>query len=409
MIVISSIAQTDMFLQMIRSEYFKYYEIIFINIEKWNYKEDIEKKLNQHNLTYRTIEACRISAIKKLLLEVSPNVVIFGHDRTLMDKIFIKCSNSLNIPSLLVQDGILSASRDESNEHINAYNKLVYLLSIPFRLLRLFLNYDLLSFNQKMELILLRVDARSWGNPGNYGHGKCKKIAVFGDATKDLLISEGIDPQRIIVTGNPKFDSIYHYKNSSSKQNVCKILKLQSDKDIFLLITQHFVEAKIWSNRQRSDFIMTICRAISTFPNAQLIIKLHPPYESETDYRQIIKDLPEPPIICKDISLHELINACTAVMAVDSTAGLEAMAMGKPVMIMNLFNSDRPSFYRDSGAFFAHNEREIVDKIWKILFDSKELNKRSKSMQNFVYYHAHLQDGKSSKRISELIERIATI
>lgn len=391
---------------MVKDGNFKYFNIIFINVNKWGHRADIDKKLNQLRLEYHTIEKPRISVVKKLILNERPDIVIVGHDRTLLDRLFIKCANSFNIPTLLVQDGIIAASRERTNEELTEYQKLKYLLLIPFRLMKIFLQKSPYSWTQIIEVFLLQVDTRTWGNSGNYGQGECQKMAVFGDATKDLLISEGVDPKRIIVTGNPKFDSLFYYTHNITRKN--KLLNTYNNKYIFLLITQPLVEAKIWSIEQRSDFILTIYRSTSAFPNAQLIIKLHPPMEKEDDYYQIIKNLPHPPIICKNMKLPELIDACTVFMAGDSTAALEAMAMRKPVIIINLFDSETNSFYRNSGALFATNENQIKEGIRKILYNSDELDKMSKFIDDFVYNNAYLQDGQSSKRIAELIAHMTT-
>ena len=176
-----------------------------------------------------------------------------------------------------------------------------------------------------------------------------------------------------------------------------------TDKEIVLLLTGQFVEGGLWSSEQRREFILAIATAAAALPHARLIIKLHAPQESEQDYDEIIKGLPHPPIVCKYAPLHELLNACSLAMTVSSTAALEAMALGRPVILVNLFNDAGALFYKGSGALFAEKEKDILPAINKALYDSQTRNEMAKSMENFVYQQAHLQDGQASKRIADLI------
>ena len=228
-------------------------------------------------------------------------------------------------------------------------------------------------------------------------------MAVLGDAVKGMLLSEGIKPERIVVTGNPKFDKLFYSRDGNSKQKVCEKWDIPTDKEIVLLLTGQFVEGGLWSSEQRREFILAIATAAAALPHARLIIKLHAPQESEQDYDEIIKGLPHPPIVCKYAPLHELLNACSLAMTVSSTAALEAMALGRPVILVNLFNDAGALFYKGSGALFAEKEKDILPAINKALYDSQTRNEMAKSMENFVYQQAHLQDGQASKRIADLI------
>ena len=246
------------------------------------------------------------------------------------------------------------------------------------------------------------------GNTWVYGHGECLKMAVFGEAVKSLFIAEGIDPERIVVTGNPKFDKLYYSKSHNCRQKVCEKWDISPEKDIIVLLTQYNVEAKIWSAVQRRNFVLAITKAVAAIPNTQLIIKLHPPLESEEDYQEIVRDLIPRPAICKYTSLSELLNASSLVLAGGSTAALEAMAIEKPVVMVNLFNDFGPDYFQDSGAIHAEREADILPAIERALYDSQLREEMARSMEIFVHEQAYIQDGYSSARIANLIRDMAT-
>jgi len=397
--IVGSTAQAEMFKPI--SDMLLNWNTKAINIDKWHKREEIETELERLNFPYRTILSIKSSNIKDILISEKPDIIVVGHDRDSMDRLFIKCANSIGIPTLLVQDGILVASRAKTREIGNLGVSLRYFSTLPYRAFR-FILCSTHSWNQKIEMSALSLKLR--GKPGIYGHGECQKMAVFGNAVKEMLISEGIAPERIVPTGNPKFDQVYRCKNSNNKKHVCDKWNISNDKEIILLITQYFVEAKKWNSEQRRRFVTAIASAIAMLPNTKLIIKLHPPHENEADYKEIVKNLPIDPIVCKYTSLPELLGACSLVITVSSTAALEAMVLGKPVVIVSLFkNSGGTSFFKESGSLHVENEQDILPALQKALFDSQTRKEMEKSMDKFINEQAYQQDGRASERVANLI------
>lgn len=402
--VVSSTAQAEMFAPM--AEQLPDWDVMAVNVDRYHKRQEIEEVLRSLNFPFATIAGLTAGRVKDIFVKFQPDIVVVGHDRNPMDRLFIKFANFLNIPTLLVQDGILAASRDKKQETGSPSIALKYWFTLPYRALRFMTRRDC-SFQGKIETALFEFKHGTRGKVGVYGHGECSKIAVFGDAVERMLVSEGVNPERIVVTGNPKFDKNLKYRNLNCKGRVCQRWQISEDKDIILLLTQYFVESKIWSAEQRRKFVLAIANATAALPKTQLIIKLHPPIENEEDYQEIVKDLSPPPIICKYASLPELLNACSLAITVSSTAALEAMAMGKPVVIVDLFSTPGSSFYKGSGALFAEREEGILPAIQKALYDPQTREEMAKSMEKFVYQQAYLQDGQASKRIADLIRSMA--
>jgi UDP-N-acetylglucosamine 2-epimerase len=398
--VVSSTAQSVMFKSII--DQLTDWDIAVINSEKYNKKQEIESVLHRLGVNHSTISRADLSGIKEVLSNETPNIVVVGHDRNILDRLFIKCANSRAIPTLLVQDGILAASRKKSRETGSLGISLRFLINLPFNALSLMISGNY-SLDQKIGKAMIWLKYGTLGRPGVYGHGECKKIAVFGTAVKETLISEGVDAEKIVVTGNPKFDQLYHSMNVDCKEIVCEKWDIPSDKKLIILLTQYFVECKIWSSEQRKHFVTAIANASAKLPNTQLIIKLHPPHENEEDYNEIVKDLPTNPIICKYVSLPELLNVCSIAITVSSTAALEAMALGKQIVIVDLFDNADASYYKGSGALYIRTEEEILPVLQKALYNSEVREDMKKSMDTYVYEQAYLMDGRASERIANLI------
>ena len=80
-----------------------------------------------------------------------------------------------------------------------------------YRFFKLFFN-PYRTFNYKVSRLRFELTyGRDYNY--NYGHGESSKIALFGDSTKNLLISEGVSSEKLVVTGSSKFDDLLHFKD----------------------------------------------------------------------------------------------------------------------------------------------------------------------------------------------------
>ena len=381
------------------------WDSLVINLDRWNRKAVIEQKLRESGINYRTIGGWKRRDVDRILQEVQPSVIVMPHDTGIpVDETFISCADSKHIPTLYVLHGIfwpaLRPVDDPCGPGIR--NWLKYLRFTLFGAIRL-VRLSRLSRRYLIETGWLWVKDAFRRKPE--GHGGCSRTAVFGDSNEELFVSEGISPERIVVTGNPKFDYLFSANGTDCKSNVCQRYRIPQDKAIILLLTGYFVEGGGWTSGQRKQFIMAICEATSKLPQSKLIIKLHPVVEKESDYQEIIKDLPEPPIICRDVPLWELLHACSLTITVTSTGGLEAMAASKPLVTVNFFNNESP-FTEASGATVVREADELLPALQTILHQGLSEEKK-KAAADFVYQNAYVQDGKAAKRIADLIVGMA--
>lgn len=383
-------------------------ESLVINLDRWAKRAEIEQKLQEFGVNYMTIRGWSRREVDKVLQEVQPSVVIMPHDTAIPpDRFFISCADARHIPTLYVSHGMFSAGTRKGRHGWEIYgpgikSRIKYLnrlLKGARRLVRL----DGLSRRRLIETGWLWIKD-AFGHKIE-GHGGCSKMAVFGNVIKEVLVSEGISPERIVVTGNPKFDYLFYAQGDDCKSKVRRRYRIPDDKDIALLLTDFLVEIGLWTSGQRKQFILAICQAISKLPQYKLIIKLHPAVEKEADYQEIVRDLAEPPVICQDVPLWELLHACSLAITTLSGAGLEAMAAGKPLMIVNLFKDDIP-FDETSGAVIVRKESDLLPALEAVLGNGLSAEIKEKASQ-FVYQNAYLQDGKAAKRIADLIVQMA--
>ena len=129
--VVSSTAQADMFAQI--SQHLNEWDVRAINIDKLHHKADMERALQSLNFSFSVISGSSQDYIDSLIEKEQPAVMVFGHDRNDLDKLFIRQANARGIPTLLVQDGVLAASRANHLESGSPGTSLKYWLKSPAR------------------------------------------------------------------------------------------------------------------------------------------------------------------------------------------------------------------------------------------------------------------------------------
>jgi len=228
------------------------------------------------------------------------------------------------------------------------------------------------------------------------------KTAVSGEYYKKILTKYGsYSADKIIVTGQPKYDILAHVTKIYNKKKICDQLKISPDKKIIVFASQPHPE-------HVNEFLFrSLFKAVKEIPNTQLVIKLHPNEYDKSLHERIAREVNIDVVITKDVNLFELLNACDILMTISSTVALEAMILGKPVIIVDLKTKpDETSFVKSDAAIGVHESEDIKPAIVKVLNDKKIRKKLESNMKGFVYDHAYKIDGSASKRIVKLINRM---
>ncbi len=365
--------------------------------------ENSEKALIETNIPYRRIEAYRSRNAVDILKLEHANIVITGNDSPPIEKSFILAANHLNIPTLLIQDGLLLDAAFTGHGQL----RILRHLKEPFKWARMYAFFfiTLVSISSEPFRALLALGndlVRRSVYTHNYGASGCSKIAVTGEYVKNVLIKQGVPNNRLVLTGQPRFDRLV---NETFDTNLFRlILKIPKDKKIVTLCTQPFVEYKMWTPETRKQFLSFVYKSIKELPNYQFVIKLHP-IDIFEDYKKVLSDIDanHKILLYKEIDLYRLISISDIVMTVNSTVALEAMIINKPVIIIDFYNQSSDMPYVTSGAVsVVCSPKSLTDQI-KRLSDEKERNIALKLQDAFIYEHAYKTDGRASQRVVDLI------
>jgi UDP-N-acetylglucosamine 2-epimerase len=224
-------------------------------------------------------------------------------------------------------------------------------------------------------------------------------IYAYVDEYKEQGLAEGLDPSRIIVTGNPIVDVLEHYFISGK-------VRLNQEEKAILLDSYNYSGGNLWTltchrrenieNRESLKAILDLaglCPGIVAFPAG---------YKTQAKIREFDLLIPENTVMTDPIGyaeLMELLSSSVAVLTDSGTVVEEAAVLGISSIQMRT-STERPQVY-DFGGSVRFDPHGDVSKA--------HLNKIIRSAEdryggNWVH---DLGDGLASQRITDdLIRRL---
>lgn len=224
------------------------------------------------------------------------------------------------------------------------------------------------------------------------------KMAVYGPYYKDLLTQANeFPPDSVVVTGQPRYDILAKADKIFSRERIFKKLNLTFDKKLLVWTTQtHGL-----SLAENEKNIYAVYNAVKSLKNVQLVIKLHPGEDQKAPLYRKDKSF-KTIIVREEINTYELLKACDLMITRHSTTAMEAVALNKPVIILNLSGEPDPVGYVKEGvALGVYREGDLKPAIEKLLKDDSEL---AKNRKKYIEKYLYKIDEKASERVVKLIE-----
>ena len=248
-----------------------------------------------------------------------------------------------------------------------------------------------------------------------YFHGKLKDpelryleypipdiTAVYGFYEYNLLIANSnYLEENVVITGSQRYDQFPSFDHISLKNDFFIKYGINSNNKIILWTTQS--HALLYNE----NFINydTVFNAINGINNVLLIIKPHP--GEGTKYLKMIEFFKNRyPIQCivetSNANTDELLSICDLLVTKHSMTGLEAIALNKPVIVLNLSGfPDVGDYVKEGVASGVYNKDDLKPIMEQLLTDASDLERKR---PNYIKNHLLAVDGKATERIINVIE-----
>ena len=230
------------------------------------------------------------------------------------------------------------------------------------------------------------------------------KTCVFGQYHYDLLTKNSIyEPDQVVVTGQPRYDVLFYADKIYSKERFFTEYKINPAHKIVLWTTQ----CHSLSEEENNKNFKAVFKTMQNLKDTTLIIKQHPG-EREEDTKMIEEFLSKYEISAvvtpKSSDTYEQLFVCDLMITRHSTTAMEAVALNKPVVILNLSGEpDIVEYVQDGVALGVYKEENLKLSIEKLLKDDSEL---AKSRAKYIEKYLYKIDGKATERVVKLIEEM---
>lgn len=228
----------------------------------------------------------------------------------------------------------------------------------------------------------------------HFGSLFADRIAIYGNVARELYLKAGVESSRIMVTGMPHWDGLANIRDTPRKlSSITSVL---------------FATENLPFSQTRRTLEATVA-AVERIGNARVVVKVHP-RESTKPYEELVQRRAWSNVeIKRDVALHPLITESDLVIVNYSEVGLEAMIIGRPVIVMDFTGRQELVPYVSSGAalgVFAPQDAE--PKIRSALFDSVVQAALSENVRRFINDYAGGADGKAAQRFVDVLKQMAS-
>lgn len=227
------------------------------------------------------------------------------------------------------------------------------------------------------------------------------KIFVGGIRLKKELIELGVQKDRLVVSGNPRYDYI---KNTESPDRK----KSNGIVNILVAISR-------WQDDHKwLPHLIKFCNE----HKMNITIKLHPMYKFVLQKlsASIIENIQD---LCVGLNFEILIESeienliansdIVIITMPSSTVGLESSLHEKPIILTNMNNQKYYdftfSYHKEKVSLYTTNIEELCTMILKIISDRNVPNRLQKFRKEFNRNLNYLNDGKATNRVFDTIVR----
>ena len=150
---------------------------------------------------------------------------------------------------------------------------------------------------------------------------------VYGPADAAWYAERGLSRRRLAVTGHPRFDPLFT-GTPPAAVTVAVRIGVPPGRRLVLVVTQPHLPA---------ERIGRLVRRLAQRRDVHVLLKPHPLEERSgkaSEYDQMAGDLPNVTVLPRRLALHDVLPHAEAVIAESSTVGLEALMIGRPLVVL---------------------------------------------------------------------------
>ena len=236
--------------------------------------------------------------------------------------------------------------------------------------------------------------------PGEEDAPRPDRTAVFGEAARRLLVGMGgYDPASLVVTGSPKFDALLDSARGRDRATA-RARWGAADGDRLLLVASRYRGIRSTHSAIGPAF-PGLVRAVEAMDGVVAVVKPHPAEPAEA-YRADLDGARRVRMASPGDDLLELLHAADALVTVESLSAVEALVLGRPVLILQMPTNLR-ALVDDGVALGVPAGADPAEALRRLLFDPATRQALEAAGRRYLSEVAAGVDGGATRRILALI------
>lgn len=225
---------------------------------------------------------------------------------------------------------------------------------------------------------------------------------AYGDQIRDHMIEAGKKPSSIEVVGAYTYDK-HHGRNKAEDR--CRVeadFPRTKGKKIVTVGTEAFPDPE--------TELGPVLTAVANIEGLHVVLKLHPS-DRLPDFEALATQLGvrDKIDIVKQYPLGQLLGASDLLIVVVSNIAIEAAVIGTPTLICDFSNkADVVDFVAEGLCMGCKDPTRVQEVVSDLLFDPRRSADAERLMREGVRRFNGLNDGHSSERIADFLQRITS-
>jgi hypothetical protein len=282
------------------------------------------------------LQAAHGRVVERLLRQSGPGVVLVGNDRWWTGQTWIQLARELAIPTLGLQDGIAAASAQ----------------------------WDWITAD---------------------------RVGLMGANVEDCLRGAGVASERIVVTGQPRYDRLLARTGAEERRATRARLGVSEDARVVIFATQY---------SQDPSFVEEVCAAILQAPDVFLLLRPHPSGGDDVHRSVAERFGPERVSLQRTARIDDLLVAGDVVVVQHSTVAFEADLLGRRVILADFSGEPEPQYTQGVRALRAHAPDEVARGVAQAFAEGPLEPGGAEAIRYFV----GPTDGQAGERVALLVE-----
>lgn len=217
-------------------------------------------------------------------------------------------------------------------------------------------------------------------------------LAFDGYAAGHLTSAAHFPPEAVAVTGSPRLDELAARVRALASDRAALRADLGAGDGALVVVASKFTEIQA---ELAALFEATAARA-----STHVIVKPHPADRAD-DYRRPAAGRTHVRVADAGADLGRLLAAADAVVTVNSTVALDALALGIPALVLGLPNNLSP--FVDAGLMAGAPRDGVGAALDALLYDRAALDRWRQRAAEYARTHAMTADGHAADRAADAI------